>query len=278
MNNKKYWKVKDYGRVKNLNELEKYLSNYLLNNVDRLYHFTTYESLIKIIKNRTFMLTKIGKSNDKAETFFAGDVPLYSMSYKEDAIESVNMWYMYGNPSGIKIRIDFPKEELIKCLKNNNWIYNNDSYVDPGALGGLKPQYAIQNVLYLENDKQKNGKIKYKLGLYRKPFNSLNIKSLNNLRTMRYAGFVKYDIWEAEREIRLRVWPIALNLNEDKVPDRIFLYITLDLIKSLHITFNPWMSNELKEEIRKSINGLCDGFELSFSDSDHNGEIDEMKY
>lgn len=269
---------KRYTNIRTYEELEQFLSDYVKNSNDRLYHFTTYDSLLKIIKNKTFMLTLIGASNDRTEKLFSGETPYYIMSYKEDNIENVNMWYMYGKKSGIKVRLDFSKEELFKCLEKKMWSYKEKGetrFSKEVDLFGQGPFYTLSNVAYLSKEKKKD-RIDYKLGIYRKPFNSLKIQTTEEFKNRDgLAGFIKYDIWEAEKEVRLRIFPWGLNPGENP-PKRMFLYLTPDLIKTFHITFNPWMSLELKEEIKKSLNGLCEDFEFTFSNSAHDGEIDEF--
>lgn len=272
--------MKNYINVKSIEELSEYLKEYIKfskNKEKKLYHFTTYESLISILKNKTFRLSLIGESNDKAEITLANQElikNLYIMSFKEDERENVNMWAMYGKPSGIKIRIDFSKEELVKCLENGKWSFNEneEKWIKRKRLFDSENKlYVLSNVAYLS--KNKNDRLS--LSIYRKRFVNLKISSIDEIKkSYDLSGFVKYDIWENEREVRLRICPADIETQNDR--KHLYLKLTDELIKTIHITFNPWLSDVMKEEIKKSLNGLCDGFELSFDDSAHNKEISEM--
>ena len=62
---------------------------------------------------------------------------------------------------------------------------------------------------------------------------------------------------------------------EENIPKYVFAGINEELIKDFHITFNPWLSAEMKEEIQKSINSLA-GFEIKCDSSQHDGEITDL--
>ena len=89
-------------------------------------------------------------------------------------------------------------------------------------------------------------------------------------------GLIKYDAWEFEKETRLKIQLYRdRTLKDYGYPEHIYYSISDELIQSFHITFNPWMSTNLKNEIRKSLNNLS-GHELSYSDSDDDGEVSEL--
>ena len=91
-------------------------------------------------------------------------------------------------------------------------------------------------------------------------------------------GFIKYDAWEFEREVRLRTRLQGYDLdnsNHGNTLRYIFAGINETLISDFGITFNPWISSELKEEIKKSLNALT-GCELKYADSQNDGEVTEL--
>jgi len=88
------------------------------------------------------------------------------------------------------------------------------------------------------------------------------------------AGFVKHDAWEFERETRLAV-KIRKNENIENSPTHIFAGITRELIKTFHVTFNPWLSEEMKSMIRNCLKEVA-GFNIVCSDSVNDGEIHEL--
>ena len=260
------------GDVKTYEELQRYLQEKSRIS-DRLYHYTTFDSLICIIKNRCVRLSRMDLMNDKAEqTLGRQDQHLknYIMSFTRDK-EYVSMWAMYGKPSGIKIRIDFPRATFENAIKNHFYedaalkrIIPLESDTSPGSF--YKKGFLISDVVYLD-------KASKELRHNEKKFLSITAD-----RTVidEMTGFIKYDAWEFERETRLR----ALIHHEPTkslmdIPKWVFAKISEDLIRDLHITFNPWMSAEMKEEIRKSLNSLA-GSHLSYDNSQNDGEISEL--
>ncbi len=58
-------------------------------------------------------------------------------------------------------------------------------------------------------------------------------------------------------------------------PTRIYAGIENDLVEDFHITFNPWLSEEMKSFISESLNALV-GASLLYKNSDNDGETDEL--
>lgn len=258
--------------VKTCDELQQYLQEQSCKS-DRLFHYTTYDSLICIIKNKCVRLSRMDLMNDKAEqTLGRQDQHLknYIMSFTRDK-EYVSMWAMYGKPSGIKIRIDFSRALFEKAINRNFYEdaallkkipLETDKY--PGNFN--KKGYLISDVIYLD-------KSSYQLRHNEKEFSSIKADTLiiNEM-----TGFIKYDAWEFEREIRLRaLMQHDIHRSLPDVPKYIFAKINEELIRDLHITFNPWISKELKEEIQKSADALA-SYHLSYSESQNDGEISEL--
>ncbi len=109
----------------------------------RLYHYTTYESLICILKNKSFRLSRLDLLNDRAEQKLGNldnETQNYIMSFTREK-EYVSMWAMYGKPSGIKIRLDFPMKKFVETINNNFFkdslkkekieLYSNNSPANP---------------------------------------------------------------------------------------------------------------------------------------------------
>lgn len=241
----------------------------------RLYHYTTYEALLSIIKGRSLRLSRLDLLNDKAEQklgYHDERLKNYVISFTQEK-EYVSMWAMYGKASGIKIRLDFDT----KCFRNciNDFYFDSDkknrlSFYHVNALfgkGDASEPIRFSDVAYLD---KANMILKHNT----RSFSSDLYVDRNLIDKL--TGFVKYDAWEFEKETRLKV-----QLNEDrysidrKLPEYIYCGITEDLIRSFHVTFNPWMTPILKEEIRKSLHGVA-GFEIECSDSVDDGEITEL--
>ena len=251
-------------------------------NIGRLYQYTTFDSLMSIIKNKAFRLSRTDFLNDKAELKLGNSDKAkhhYVMSMTESK-EYVSMWAMYGRPSGIKVRVSFSRDiflNIIDNLKDFSGFSQKvipEYYIDEKGflrkaelatcdLGFVEQKETIRfaNVVYY--DKRKNT-----LNLGGRPLTryiNFDEKKIDVL-----TGFVKYVAWEFEREKRL-----LIELN-DNSREYIFLPINNELIHSFEITFNPWMTNEMKETIKNRLNELA-GVKLKYNDSINDGEIDENK-
>ena len=257
-------------QVFSVKELKQYLRQKAKAN-KRLYHYTTYESIIEIIKNKSFQLTRLDLLNDKAEKslgFHDDSFENYIISFTQGK-EYISMWAMYGKASGIKLRLDFDNtifKKLPPIIYKNGKTKNTQKIYDAVDLWDMdNPTVVLSDIGYI--DKRAN-KIKHNTN----PFDfSLSKYDLDLL-----TGLVKYDAWEFEKETRLKIQLSGdRTLRDYGYPDHIYYVITDELIRSFHITFNPWMSSNLKDEIRKSLNNLV-GFELSYSDSDDDGEVSEL--
>ena len=255
-------------------DLLSYLSHQAVNN-KRLYHYTTFEALLSIIKGRTFQLSRLDLLNDKAEQklgFHDEIIQNYVISFTKEK-EYVSMWAMYGKASGIKIRLDFDTKLFVINL--NSFFYDSDKknkLIISRVRNLLGPGYTYEpvkfsDVAYLD---KKIMELKHNT----KPF-SKNL-SVDNKLIEKLTGFIKYDAWEFEKETRL-----VVQLRDDqntidrKLPEHIYCEITDDLIRSFQVTFNPWMTPLLKEEIRRSLENIA-GFRIECRNSNDDGEISEL--
>ena len=240
----------------------------------RLYHYTTLESLLCIIKNQTFRLTRIDLMNDKAEKilgFRKDGTASYVMSFTRDK-EYVSMWAIYGKPSGIKIRLDFDRRLFQKAI-NNNFYTDSEKLHKLVLVSSLykstfsKHEWLISDIVYL--DKDKNQFRHNEDGFANIVADQYSIEDL--------AGFVKYDAWEFERETRLRVRTGYGydNASIDQYLTHIYAGLNDELIKTFHVTFNPWLTDEMKSMIQESLRNAA-GFEIPCSDSNNDGEIGEL--
>lgn len=251
-------------------------------NNKKLYHYTSFESLLSIIQDRRFRLTRKDLLNDKAESKIGNTdkaMCQYIMSMTERR-EYISMWAMYGKPSGIKVRLDFSKEEFIKIIDDlNDWSSFKTDVIHSLAINDCdtieKPSSAKMRLIPMNDELDPIrfayvayiDKEKHILRHKGKKFHMMSAdeKSIDIL-----AGLVKYDAWEFEKEIRL--------LAEMQKNDRNYIYlpITENLLKTFTITFNPWISQRMKEMIKKQLNELA-GFSLRYRNSSNEGEVDENR-
>lgn len=258
--------------VKNVEDLQEYLQDQTTKETN-LYHYTTYESLIYIIENKSFRLSRMDLLNDKAEIkigHYEENEQCYTMSFTREK-EYISMWAMYGKPSGIKLRLDFPRKLFLESI-NNNFFYDSKlheripitSYTAKGPFS--KKEFLVSDVVYL--DKTSN-ELRHKENEFQ------SIKTDQHLIN-KMTGFIKYDAWEFEREIRLMVRLIEhYHDNNRFIPTHIYAGISRDLINSFHITFNPWIPQELKDEIKYSLKHIS-GSDIICDNSQNDGEIAEL--
>ncbi len=256
--------------VRNIEDVRLYLKEQAKKN-KRLYHYTTYESLLAILFSNTFRLSRMDLLNDKAEKKLGINderMQNYSISFTQEK-EYVSMWAMYGKPSGLKIRLDFDRTLL---FNDKTQLYfdgerkNKISFPKPlFDIKSSSDRTVLSDVVYYDKEKEV---LKH------------NTKSFSNLifdssHTSQLTGLIKYDAWEFEKETRFNVRLDGKAKQLEDYPEYIFIGFDNELVSSFKITFNPWMSNFMKEEIKKSLNSLT-GIELEYSNSTNDGEIGEF--
>ena len=255
----------------------------LLNIVTRkikgsIHHYTSYESLVSILKHKTFRLTRLDLLNDKAEERLANchDNELrYNLSFSNTYNESVAMWAIYGGRSSMKLRLSLSRKKLIESFNNNFYFDHEKLNIIPygsfdmskNAGQFVKKQFSLYDVVYLN---KKNNQLRY---------SSKTLKGIvvDERVIERFKGFIKYSAWEFESEARISVL-INRNMNfVQKINEPQYIYggISDDLLKSFKITFNPWIAKEMKDEIKDSLNRLAD-CDLKYEDSSLEGQVDLM--
>lgn len=231
---------------------------------DRLYHYTSFDSFLFILKDKAFRLSRTSLLNDKKEKEFCGNKDFYVMSMTTDK-EYVSMWSMYGRPSGIKIRIDFSVSLFKECFDSKNIYRDSDCkiryYYHSRPLFPLPPpaieRCALKDVVYLNRDRSE----------YRHNGNHFPSIQVSEKGIEQLGGFIKYDAWEFEKETRARVYYEA-----DKDCDYVYVAISDELLRDIKVTFNPWLSIGMKEELRASLKK----WGIVCRDSGFDGQIGEL--
>ena len=108
----------------------------------------------------------------------------------------------------------------------------------------------------------------------------LSGKSLNSIevspsKISDLAGTIKYDAWEYEKEARLSVVLHQDGGRGSKNYTHIYTGLSDDFIKSICVTYSPWISDEVFDELRTSIDSLA-GTKLKHRKSTLQGEIAEI--
>lgn len=259
--------------VKSSNDLQQYLQESSYKST-RLYHYTTLESLICIIKNKTFRLSRMDLMNDKAEQKLGKQddhLHNYVMSFTREK-EYVSMWAIYGRKSGIKLRLDVSRALLDKAI-NNNFYFDAKCkeriplITDPHPGHFSKKDWMISDIVYID-------KKTHSLRHDEKSFPDI---AATDEIIDDHTGLIKYDAWEFEQEIRLKaaLKERMYTVSREPSPEYIYAGIDKELIQDFHITYNPWMSREMKDVVKNSLNQVSN-MKLSYHDSAIDGEVSEL--
>lgn len=258
--------------IKNLHDLQNRIYNKKSGTVC---HYTSYESLIMILRNKTLRLSRYDLMNDIAEKELSkcaeGD-SRYIISLTGTTSENVAMWALYGKHSSLKLRLEFSRASLLETV-NNNFYFDSQKNQKVPIWGTTtvpgdysKKDFTLSDVVYY--DRQKN-----KLRFSGKTIQAINVTE-NTISQL--AGAIKYDAWEYEREARLAV-VLHQNTSNGSFRDLTHIYAGLsnEFIGKLTIRYSPWIPDEIFEQLRKSIDSLA-GIELKHKRSSLQGEIGEL--
>lgn len=237
-------------------------------------HYTSYESLIMILKNRSLRLSRFDLMNDYSEKELSkcieGDSRyIISFAYKK---ESVAMWSLYGKRSSLKLRLEFPITSLLNTV-DNNFFFDSERKNKIPIYGTApvnedysKKGFTYSSVVYYDRKK-------HAFRVEASPIKSITVTD-NMIRSL--AGTIKYDAWEYEKETRLAV-VLHQNYQDNLKNDVKYIYAGLNdrFIKNIKIRFSPWISEDVQNELSKSIKDLA-GFNLECKKSDLHGEVGEM--
>ena len=238
-------------------------------------HYTSYESLIMILKNRSLRLSRYDLMNDIAEKQLSkcddGDCR-YIISFTGTISENVAMWALYGKHSSLKLRLSFSRASLIETVHDNFYFDSKKEQKIPIWETSTVPSdyskknFTLSDVVYYD-------RIKGKLRLSGK---TLLIIPVDQSMITELAGTIKYDAWEYERESRLAVI-LHQNAQHNQFSDISHVYAGLndEFIKKLTITYSPWITDEIFEELSSSIDSLA-GYKLSHKRSSLQGEVGEL--
>lgn len=205
-------------------------------------HFTSFESLILILKNRSLRMSRIDLLNDRAEKQLSQceEGELRFVTSFTGTAERVAMWAIYGGHSSLKLRLSFPRSILIQSVRDQFYFDSlkehkiTSDFISKDVCDYSKKEFSLSDVVYF--DKTKN-----KLRFNGIPVTDDIIKKL--------AGNIKYDAWEFENETRLSV---ILKQNGAKFDlSNIYANISEELLDKLVITYNPWIEDTVYEVLTK---------------------------
>lgn len=239
------------------------------------HHYTTLESLEKILKNHTFIMTKGAsrKLNDLHEIDEKGVRETWERTYitcfgytGEESInytsntkgnfrgeENMAMWGLYGKPKSEAIRISFPRETFFKLVNKASVKVKTDdtNNINEDIIDEIYPT----DVFYAKGS-NKDSALEFQthidkrieFGFYKINNDKEDNRLFEFLKNNKLTGCVKNYSWHYEDEVRIiaRIKKVEENDNNVKndvkkvlKKNSIFLNIPDDLLKSFTITTGP---------------------------------------
>lgn len=243
----------------------------------RLSHYTSFETLKLILSNKNWKFNRIDKVNDRLEHLLFGEDELshlvFVSCFSIDEVESIPMWLIYGKDNnGLRISIELNKPDFVENFLDKQ---GNTMAPEPNVLyryGRLNAPCSdwsytvtIKDIIY-DIDAIKRNPIR-------------NGSGKNEWFRLTSMAAIKRREWQYEHECRMiaTLRTVRDNVEAPEI-DHILVPIRFSHIKKVIITFNPWMENVTKDEIRRFVNSIPDiACKTFFEDSILTGEIKEMK-
>ncbi|WP_018919012.1 hypothetical protein [Vreelandella zhanjiangensis] len=164
--------------------------------MEKIYHYTSFETFKKIIEFGTIRLNSLANVDDAEEGLLL-DMPsqapyTFASCWTKDAKENVPLWKMYVD-SPFAVRIGVSPDILVPKFSEKHFISNQknkDSYVFLMHRGGLRGMEFLSDVIY--TDKPRLKMLKNLLGIFDTDYLS-------------HYGLTKSLHWEFQKEIRFIV-------------------------------------------------------------------------
>ena len=174
------------------------------------YHYTTWDTFIKIYENKSFLATNHQSSNlnDQHELRNKKGDNLYHVSFSYGEAEIMPMWILYGIPKTQAVRIGIPRKNMKKWITE---LQRDKKRFD---------MVTLTDIIY------QNKKWYSRLNLHKNlPEDWKNSPDL--------VGCVKHYAWRYENEVRLLV------SSPQKTDERIKLEFSDDIRDSFEIMTGP---------------------------------------
>lgn len=248
---------------------------------NRLFHYTSFRTLKKIIKNKEILFNQISRVNDgkEAKLFNNSEVSklVFVSCFTHLNTESIPMWYIYGKNNKqrngndtVRIEFKFKTTDIIssfidECRASKNSTDKNIIWwksIRSGIHPKIEWYYHIKtsDVVYRIQEIEKH------------PIKNNEIYSLSSM------GRIKRKEWQYEKETRLILVMRTLNSNIS-VPNIDYFLIPIKFcnLEMITVTFNPWMESGLKEKIKHFFSTVKEfqrlGIQTKFYDSILTGEL-----
>lgn len=228
---------------------------------NKLYHYTSLESLESIVLNKSLRLSSLKNVNDayenkRVDAIHKDNIFVACFTHRET--ESNMFWEVYAKEKGV--RLEFDSAYFSKC--------DFDIFTDSNCTSKLRRKkeglVRKENELLVWNIKFADVEYTRDFDKYRKE--DVELKNIfgddcimangQDFMYTEYPGLIKGIEWNDESETRLRVALSSaptMGKNEIYYPALYeYLYIPIEeALKSMEITLNPWDDNCFKEQVQK---------------------------
>lgn len=246
--------------VKSINDVISFLKEKGSNH-DYYYHYTNWDSLTKIFKHNTFLLTRgnAQKINDQHEAKNKGSAEewnkIYIGSFAFGSSEIMAMWGLYGLPWSDAVRITIPKKAMLRWINSidNIKLFKDGQTVDYHG----EFDVSLNDMIYVNGAK---GATNLRLTRGGESITVSNTYPLYGIDTdERMTGYIKNYAWQYENEVRLRI-----RLAHGTGFEKISVDVPKDVIDSIVVTTGPsftWKDDELLDLLVAQERIVESGFE-----------------
>ncbi len=286
-----------FPNVKNAYELDSYIKNRIPRKSDSgpyadkrafahdsFYHYTTLESINKILSDNSFLLSKIGSSNDPTET---ADENVYCLCFSTGINENLPLWYLYSGIDGKGGRIGFSAAKIYKLVELGSYKLMEEyrenvegkteiKYKEVSNLSKSDIEVVVQDILYAK-ESEEFCDLKYNTMTNHKKITVEEFKKFKENNR----NFVKSLIWYYEKETRVTVKlkePIIKKLSNDKEYKVKLSFDNLPEVKNnIKLTFAPQLFDKEQSEIECK-NRLIEYLKKNNYDNIFNCILDTAKF
>lgn len=258
-----------FPNLKNASELDSYIKNRPLSKSDSahyadkrafahdsFYHYTTLESINKILSDNSFLLSKMGSSNDPMEK--TADENVYCLCFSTGINENLPLWYLYSGIDGKGGRIGFSAAKIYKLIELGSYKLveeyrenvegkTENKYKEVCDLSKSDMEVVVQDILYAKENEEFCD-LKYNTMTNHKKITVEEFKKFKENNR----NFVKSLIWYYEKETRVTVKlkePIIKNLSNDKKYKVKLSFDNLPEVKNnIKLTFAPQLFDKDQSE------------------------------
>lgn len=262
----KNFKWSDFPKLKDASELDYYIKNRPLSKSDsapyadkrafahnNFFHYTTLESINKILSDNSFLLSKIGSSNDPMEK--TADENVYCLCFSTGINENLPLWYLYSGIDGKGGRIGFSAAKIYKLIELGSYklveeckenAENESNYKEVCDLNKNDIEVVLQDILYAKENER----------LYDLKYNTMTNHEITVEEFEKFKKsnkcFIKSLIWYYEKETRLAVKlksPIINELSKDREYKVKLSFDDLPEVKNkIKLTFAPQLFDKDQSE------------------------------